>query len=153
MGYHFQRRPIQSGGLRDISGGGAMATTKGLALSTGTFSTNTSITLGAFFKTSGAIIPGRVVKLSSAGNIRHTTGSSGRRAMGVALTSASTAAVALHGIVFLQVSTAAVKRGSVLVPTSGAISTGSQLGGNANHATLGVGANHSHVQACGVART
>src|SRR5260370_14245111 len=82
MGYHFQRRPIQSGGLRDISGGGAMATTKGLALSTGTFSTNTSITLGAFFKTSGAIIPGRVVKLSSAGDIRPPTRSSGPRALG-----------------------------------------------------------------------
>src|SRR5260370_2084103 len=93
MGYHFQRRPIQSGGLRDISGGGAMATTKGLALSTGTFSTNTSITLGAFFKTSGAIIPGRVVKLSSAGDIRHTTGSSGRRALGGALASPPPGAV------------------------------------------------------------
>ena len=116
MGFHFIRRPIWSYGLRDISGGGLLASTKGLALTTGTFSTGTSITLGCFFKTSGTIIPGRVVKLSSAGNIRHTTGTSGRRAIGVAVTSASTAAVALHGIMFVMASSGAIKRGSALVP-------------------------------------
>jgi|SRR5690242_6522894 len=153
MGFHFFRRPLQAGGLRDLSGGGLLASTKGLALTTGTFSTATSITLGAFFKTSGTIIPNRVVKLSSAGNIRHTTGTSGRRAVGVALTSASTAAVMFHGITFLMASSGAIKRGSALVPSSGSIQTSRFNGGCVKTAPTAVGTSISHVQAVGFALT
>lgn len=152
MGFYFQRRPVQAGGLRNAAGGGPLATTKGLALTT-SWSTAASITIQAFFKTSGTIIPGRVVKLSSAGNIRHTTGTSGRRVVAVALTSASTALVGFHGIFFLQASSGAIKRGSALVPSSGSIQTSRFNGGCVKVASVAVGTSVAHQQACGFALT
>lgn len=153
MGYFFQRRPYGGQGIRDISGGGIAATTKGLALTTGTFSTDTSITLGAFFKTSGTIIPNRVVKLSSAGNMRHTTGTSGRRVVAVALSSASTAKFAFFGIVYLMASSLAIKRGSALVASSGSIQTSRFNGGCVKAAPTGVGTSIAHAQGLGYALT
>lgn len=138
MGFLFSKRPLQAPGIRDLSIGGQQNATN-IKLSTGTFTTGTSITLGAYFQTTAAVIANRVVKLTSGGGVKHTTGSSGRKILGVALAGAtgagSTVAVAVHGIVYLQVSTAAVKRGAYLRATSGAASTGSQLGGTVRSST------------------
>src|SRR5690242_19604509 len=84
-------------------------------------------------KSTAAIIVNRVVKLSTAtGNIKHTTGTSGRIAQGVALagcTAGGSVPVQFAGVVTVQASSKAIKFGNPLRSTSGAASTGTFLGG------------------------
>jgi len=92
------------------------------------------------FTSTGAIIKNRVVKLLATGNITHTTGTSGRMVIGVALTAATGGGkkvpVQMSGIALVQVSTRAVASGVNVRATSGAISTGSNLGGTVRTSTV-----------------
>ena len=87
-----------------------------------------------------AIIKSRVVKLTAAANIAHTTGTSGRAVFGVALAAATGAGKAVpvqyFGLVDIHVSTRAVARGAYLRASSGAASTASQLGGTVRTTTV-----------------
>lgn len=85
--------------------------------------------------TTGTIIANRVVKLTSANEIKHTTGSSGRVPYGVALTTGTTAAIHLFGIVDIVASSRAIKRGDQLRATSGAVGTTTWLGGTVRTST------------------
>lgn len=79
--------------------------------------------------TTGTIIANRVGRLTTAGEFKHTTGSSGRKVTGVALSTGTNAAVQLFGIVDIEASTAAIAKGKTLVATSGAVASTSRLGG------------------------
>jgi hypothetical protein len=87
-----------------------------------------------------AIIKNRVVKLTAAANVAHTTGSSGRAVFGVALNAATGAgrpvAVQYFGMVSIHASTRAIARGAYLRASSGAASTSSQLGGTVRTTTV-----------------
>src|SRR6266699_912018 len=76
-----------------------------------------------------AIIANRVVKYSSVGNVKHTTGTSGRLAQGVAISGATgggkKVGVQLFGVVTVVASTKATAAGAPLRATSGAASTAS----------------------------
>lgn len=92
------------------------------------------------FKSTAAIIANRVVKFSTAaaGRIKHTTGSSGRIAQGVALagcTAGGSVPVQLMGVVNVVASTRAIKLGAALRATSGAASTATFTGGTVRAAT------------------
>lgn len=92
------------------------------------------------FTSTGAIIKFRVVKLLASGNITHTTGTSGRGFLGIALAAATGGGkkipVAMGGIVSVQVSTRAVANGVYLRATSGAASTATNLGGTVRSTTV-----------------
>lgn len=77
----------------------------------------------------GTIIANRVGRFTSGGEFKHTTGTSGRKAYMVALTTGSNIAACLFGIVDIEVSSAACARGKTLIATSGAVSAASRLGG------------------------
>lgn len=79
--------------------------------------------------TTGAIIVNRVGRLTTAGEFKLTTGTSGRKVTGVALSTGLNAAVCLFGVVQIEASSAAIQRGKTLIATSGAVSTASRLGG------------------------
>src|SRR2546427_6006021 len=91
------------------------------------------------FTSTAACIINRLVKLTSGGGVRPTTGSSGRVALGVALAAATAAGrvipIRLGGIVDIEASTKAIKRGDILRGTSGAASTASRLGGTVRTTT------------------
>ena len=91
-------------------------------------------------KATTTILQYRVVKASSgSGGLVHTTGTSGKKALGVAQTSASTTkpicSVRVYGVTKVVCSTKAVPFGSWLRATSGAVSTGSALGGTVRATT------------------
>ena len=91
-------------------------------------------------KATTTILQYRVVKASSgSGGVVHTTGSSGKRALGVAQTSASTSkpicSVRVYGVTKVVCSTKAVAFGQWLRATSGAVSTASALGGTVRAST------------------
>ena len=92
------------------------------------------------FTSTAAIIKNRVVKLSAAGNIKHTTGTSGRAVFGVALAAATGAGVKvpvqMFGVVAIHASTRALATGVYVRATSGAASTGSGLGGTVRASTV-----------------
>lgn len=102
--------------------------------------TSQSFDLVRTFTSTAAIIKNRVVKLVNTGNIKHTTGTSGRGFLGVALAAATGAGikipVMLHGVVAIQVSTRAVATGAYVRATSGAASTASNLGGTVRSSTV-----------------
>src|SRR5437016_3966982 len=83
------------------------------------------------FTSTGAVITQRVVKLLATGNIKHTTGSSGRAPLGVALNGATGAGkpvwVQRFGEATVEASTRAIARGDWVRATSGAASTASRL--------------------------
>lgn len=87
-----------------------------------------------------AIIKNRVVKFGAvAGNVKHTTGSSGRVVFGVAINGATGAGkkiiVQVSGIATMVASTKAIAAGSPVRATSGAASTASYLGGTVKTST------------------
>ena len=123
MGFNFSKRPSGAPGINAFPPGTAVT-----GLSTA-FGVNQVLP----FLTSGTLIVGGVVKLTSAGTVKHTTGSSGRFALGILLTTKSTGYVLVHGLARVAVSTAAVKRGAKLRATSGAISA--TVGGTARATT------------------
>ena len=93
------------------------------------------------YKSTAAIIANRVVKFSSAagGRIKHTTGTSGRLAHGVALagcTAGGSVPVQLFGVVTVVASTKQIKIGQPLRATSGSASTGTFLGGTVRASTV-----------------
>lgn len=137
MGYQFGRRPLNQPYNAALAGG-ILASTKGSALSTASFTTAGGFAVKLFFKTTAAVIANRVVKMGTAG-VKHTTGSSGRKILGVALQGAtaagSTVQVLITGVCFVQVSSNAVARGVTLRATSGAASTSSRLGGTVRSST------------------
>src|SRR5947207_2124786 len=112
MGFDYKKRPVGAPGLNAYAPGGAIA-----AMSTA-YGLNDVLP----FLTSGTLVKGGVVKLTSQGTVKHTTGSSGRFVHGVLLTTGTTGFVLLHGLAKVAVSTGAVKRGAKLRATSGAIS-------------------------------
>ncbi len=94
------------------------------------------------FPSTGAVIPQRVVKLANTGNVKHTTGSSGRAVLGVALTGATGSGklvtVRRFGLATVEASTRAVAKGDWVRATSGAASTGSRLGGTVRTSTSAI---------------
>ncbi|SRR6266566_757796 len=92
------------------------------------------------FNSTAAIIANRVVKLMNTGNVKHTTGTSGRIAVGVAMNGATGGgkliSVRYSGIVPIEASTKAIAIGDVLRCTSGAASTASRLGGTVRTTTV-----------------
>src|SRR5437899_4944490 len=112
MGYQYFKRPLEPAGVNAFAPGGAVA-----GMSTA-YGLNDILP----FLTSGTLVKGGVVKLTSQGTVKHTTGSSGRLVLGVLLTTGSTGFVLVHGLAKVAVSTGAVKRGAKLRATSGAIS-------------------------------
>jgi hypothetical protein len=114
------------------------------------------------FNTTAAVIKSRVVKLMNTGNIKHTTGSSGRAIVGVTLAGATGAGkkipVTMFGVVDVQVSTKAVAIGDWVRATSGAASTASNLGGTirtttVNNQTIGIALTSAAAAAAGTQRT
>lgn len=99
-----------------------------------------NVTIVRSFTSTAAIIKNRVVKLMNTGNIKHTTGSSGRGFLGVALEAATGAGksvpVQLGGIAQIHASTRAIAKGAYVRATSGAASTGSGLGGTVRSSTV-----------------
>src|SRR2546425_7744191 len=91
------------------------------------------------FTSTASCIINRVVKLTSGGGVRPTTGSSGRVALGVALANATASGkiipIRQAGIVDIEASTRAIKKGDVLRATSGAASTATRLGGTVRTTT------------------
>ena len=94
------------------------------------------------FTSTGALIVNRLVKLSSGGGVKHTTGTSGRAGLGVALAAATGSGkvvpIRVGGIVDCEASTGAVKKGALLRATSGAASTASRLGGTLKASTSAI---------------
>src|SRR5882762_9161764 len=89
-----------------------------------------------------AIITQRVVKLLATGNIKHTTGSSGRAGYGVALNGATAGGKVVYvrrfGLATCEASTKAIAIGDWVRATSGAASTASRLGGTVRTSTSAV---------------
>lgn len=102
--------------------------------------TSQSFDLVRTFTSTAAIIKNRVVKLAATGNIKHTTGTSGRGFLGVALAGATGAGikvpVMLHGVAAIHASTRAIATGAYVRATSGAASTTSNLGGTVRSSTV-----------------
>lgn len=93
------------------------------------------------FNSTAAIIKNRLVKIGAvSGNVKHTTGTSGRTALGVALNAATGGGkpvwVQLFGIADIHASTRAVVLGVAVRATSGAASTGTGLGGTIRGCTV-----------------
>jgi len=114
------------------------------------------------FTSTAAIIKNRVVKLANTGNIKHTTGTSGRAVVGVALAAATGGGkkipVQWFGKVAIQVSTRAVAIGDWVRASSGAASTASNLGGTVrtttvNNQILGIALTSAAAAAAGTQRT
>lgn len=99
-----------------------------------------NVTIVRSFTSTGAIIKNRVVKLLASGNITHTTGTSGRGFLGVALAAATgggrSVPVQLGGIASIHASTRAIAKGAYVRATSGAASTASNLGGTVRSSTV-----------------
>jgi hypothetical protein len=112
------------------------------------------------FQSTGAIIKNRVVKLLNTGNITHTTGTSGRAILGVAL-AASTGAkkipVQWFGRAQIHASTRSIAIGAWVRASSGAASTASNLGGTVrtttvNNQILGIALTSAAAAAAGTQR-
>jgi hypothetical protein len=100
------------------------------------------VNVDRLYTSTGALIPNRVVRLAATGNIKHTTGSSGRATLGVTLAGCTGAGkkvpVRMLGIADCEASSRAVAIGDWLRATSGAASTGSRLGGTLRKSTSAV---------------
>lgn len=114
------------------------------------------------FNTTAAVIKNRCVTLLNTGNIKPTTGSSGRTVLGVALAGATGGGkkipVCLFGVVDVHASTKAIARAAVVRATSGAASTASNLGGTirtttVNNQVLGIALTSAAAAAAGTQRT
>lgn len=92
------------------------------------------------FNSTAAIITNRVVKLLNTGNIKHTTGTSGRAALGVSVAGCTGAGkvvgVQMFGVVDVEASTRAIAKGDWVRASSGAASTASRLGGTVRTTTV-----------------
>lgn len=92
------------------------------------------------FTSTAAIIKNRFVKLANTGNIKHTTGTSGRAGLGVALAAATGGGkkipVQWFGKVQIHASTKAIAIADWVRATSGAASTASNLGGTVRTTTV-----------------
>lgn len=92
------------------------------------------------FNTTAAVIKNRLVKLLASGNVAHTTGTSGRGFLGVAVVGATGGGkiipVVLHGVASIHASTRAIAKGAYVRATSGAASTASNLGGTVRTSTV-----------------
>ena len=113
------------------------------------------------FTSTAAIIKNRLVKLMNTGNIKHTTGTSGRVILGVALAGATGAGkkipVQLFGQVQVHASTKAIAIADWVRATSGAASTASNLGGTirtttVNNQILGLALSSAAAAAAGTQR-
>ena len=112
------------------------------------------------FTSTAAIIKNRVVKLLATGNITHTTGTSGRAVLGVALNAAAAAGkvnVQYFGRVKIHASTRAIAIGAWVRASSGAASTASNLGGTVrtttvNNQILGIALTSAAAAAAGTQR-
>lgn len=92
------------------------------------------------YNTTAAVIKNRVVTLVNTGNVKHTTGTSGRGVLGVALAAATGAGkkipVCMWGIAQIHASTRAIATGAIVRASSGAASTASNLGGTVRTTTV-----------------
>jgi len=113
------------------------------------------------FTSTAAIIKNRLVKLVNTSNIKHTTGTSGRVILGVALAGATGAGkkipVQLFGQVQVHASTKAIAIADWVRATSGAASTASNLGGTirtttVNNQILGLALSSAAAAAAGTQR-
>lgn len=99
-----------------------------------------NVALVRSFTSTAAIIKNRVVKMMNTGNIKHTTGTSGRGFLGIALEAATGAGrsvpVQLLGVAAIHASTRAIARGAYVRASSGAASTASNLGGTVRQSTV-----------------
>lgn len=133
--YQFIKRALYAAGLLDQPFGAVTSTQ---------LSTAYGLNVIMPFKTTGTIIPGRVVKITSSGTVKHTTGSSGRQVIGVAVTSGATAQILLRGFVRVISSSAALAKGARLVASSGSVQTSRYKGGCARALNTGIGTSVSH---------
>lgn len=92
------------------------------------------------YTSTAAIIVNRVVKIGTAATaVKHTTGTSGRVVLGVALGSATGAGrgvpIGVFGVFDIEASSRAVAAGAMVRASSGAASTASRLGGTVRSST------------------
>lgn len=92
------------------------------------------------FTSTAAIIKNRCVLMVNTGNVKHTTGTSGRAVLGVALAAATGGGkaipVQLFGVVDVHASTRAIAKGDWVRASSGSASTASQAGGTVRKTTV-----------------
>ena len=93
----------------------------------------------SFAAASTSLLQYRVVRLTSSNNVKHTTGASGVRAIGVTqgTVKATSAAIGVRvlGITLIEASSLAIKVGDYLRATSGAVASTSRLGGTVRPTT------------------
>lgn len=103
------------------------------------FITSPGVNITRTYNTTAAVIANRVVKTMNTGNIKHTTGSSGRVVLGVAIAAATGASkkvpVVISGIVDIEASSRAIATGALVRATSGSASTATRLGGTVRTST------------------
>ena len=92
------------------------------------------------YLSTAAIVANRCVKIGAvAGTVKHTTGTSGRAVLGIALNSATGAGlrvwVQVAGIATVQASTRAIAAGAVLRATSGSVSASTWKGATVRTST------------------
>lgn len=133
MGLHWIRRPLSSPGAQ-------MRPNITSTQYTTAYGPATIIP----FKTSGSPGLNRVVKITSSGTVKPTTGSSGRRAVGVVIATGTTARVLVAGFAFVLSSSAALAKGAYIVATSGAYNSSRYKGGTVKALNTGVGTTVSH---------
>jgi len=119
MGYQYFKRPIGAPGITDAPPGTGVT-----ALSTA-FGVNIVLPM----KTTGSPTINRVVKITSSGTVKCTTGTSGRPAIGIIVTSGSTARVCIFGFAYVLSSSAALAKGARIVASSGAFNSSRYKGG------------------------
>jgi hypothetical protein len=120
MGYWWQRRPSYSAGARLQPPGNITSTQLTTA-----WGSNIIIPM----KTTGTIGLARVVKITSSGTVKATTGSSGRPAIGVVVATGTTSQILIWGMVRVFSASGTLAKGVRVVATSGAMNTSRYKGG------------------------
>src|SRR6266566_6299151 len=133
MGQHFFRRPLSTPGEQNRPN-----------ITSTQYSTAWGPATIIPFKTTGTIGLNRVVKITSSGTVRMTTGTSGRRAIGVVIATGTTSRILVGGFAFVLSSSVALAKGSFVVATSGAAQTSRYKGGTVRALNTAIGTTVSH---------
>lgn len=93
------------------------------------------------YLSTAAIVAKRCVKIgAAAGTVKHTTGTSGRAVLGIALNGATAAGlrvwVQVAGVATVQASTRAIAAGSIVRATSGSVSASTWAGATVRKSTV-----------------
>ena len=142
MGLHWFRRPLYTPGEMNRPN-----------ITSTQYSTNWGPQVILPFKSTGAPTANRVVKITSSGTVKCTTGSSGRWAVGVVQTSGTTARVLVFGFTYVLSSSAALAKGSRVVASSGAFNSSRYKGGCVRAYNTAVATTVAHSHCLGYALT